>query len=171
MIDPKWTRPPFHLSDCFITQCSTIFISGQSLLQHGTVNFTVVSPSLLHCRTVQYPRVFSSSSNIRVLASISHGNESLSVHDSAVVWTTDVTQNSFRICVLESGLGTNGSAVVNWIAFRGTPSGALDGAASFNAFTSGTKCERVDFAQVWFRCSVVFFLSVHKLFVETNRAS
>ena len=149
----------------------TIFVSGQSLLQHGTVNFTVVSPSLLNCRTVQYPQAFSSSSNIRVLASISHENETLSVHDSAVVWTTDVTQNSFRICVLESGLGTNGSAVVNWIAFRGTPSGALDGAASFNAFTSGTKCDRVDFAQVWFRCSVVFFLSVHKLFVETNRAS
>ncbi|CAH3019585.1 unnamed protein product [Porites evermanni] len=91
-----------------------------------------------------YRRCFSDSgsSNIRVLASISHENKSLSVHDSAVVWTTDVTQNSFRICVLESGLGTNGSAVVNWIAFRGTPSGAFDGAASFNAFTSGTKCER-----------------------------
>ena len=150
---------------------SKIFFSGQSLLQHGAVNFTVVSPSLLHCRTVRYPQAFSSSSNIRVLASISHENETLSVHDSAVVWTTDVTQNSFRICVLESGLGTNGSAVVNWIAFRGTPSGALDGAASFNAFTSGTKCDRVDFAQVWFRCRVVFFLSVRKLFVETKRRS
>ena len=79
-----------------------------------------------------------------------------------------MTQNSFRICVLESGLGTNGSAVVNWIAFRGTPSSALNGIASFNAFTSGTKCERVDFAKVWFLCSVVFFLSVHKLFVETG---
>ena len=151
--------------------CQQFRLSGQSLLQHGKVNFTVVSPSFLHCRTVQYPQAFSSSRNIRVLASISHQNESLSVHDSAVVWTTDVTQNSFRICVLESGLGTNGSAVVNWIAFRGTPSGALDGAASFNAFTSGTKCERVDFAQVWFRCRVVFFLSVRKLFVQTRGRS
>ena len=59
-----------------------------------------------------------------------------------------MTQNSFRVCLLESGLGSNGSVVVNWIAFRGTPSGALDGTASFNAFTSGTQCERVDFAQV-----------------------
>ena len=50
--------------------------------------------------------------------------------------------------MLESGLGTNGSVVVNWVALRGTPSGALDGTASFNAFTSGTQCERVDFAQV-----------------------
>ena len=105
------------------------------------------------CNILRY--IFSSSSNIRVLASISHENKSLSVHDSAVVWTTDVTQNSFRICVLESGLGTNGSAVVNWIAFRGTPSGALDGTASFNSFTSGTKCERVDFAQVWFQFIVL----------------
>ena len=171
MNDPIWT---FRHSTSLIVPLPTsqqFPLSGQSLLQHGKVNFTVVSPSLLHCRAVQYPQVFSSSSNIRVLASISHENESSSVHDSAVVWTTDVTQNSFRICVLESGLGTNGSAVVNWIAFRGTPSGALDGAASFNAFTSGTKCERVDFAQVWFRCSVVSFLSVHKLFVETKRRS
>ena len=60
-----------------------------------------------------------------------------------------MTQNNFRVCVLESGLGSNGSIVVNWVAFRGTPSGALDGTASFNAFTSGTQCERVDFAQVY----------------------
>ena len=51
--------------------------------------------------------------------------------------------------MLESGLGTNGSVVVNWVAFRGTPSGALDGTASFSAFTSGTQCNRVDFAQVY----------------------
>ena len=126
------------------------------MLQHGKVNLTMVSPSLLYCTTVQYPQVFSSSGNIRVLASISHENEPPSVHDSEVVWTTDVTQSSFRVCALESGLGTNGSTIVNWIAFRGTPSGALDGAASFNAFTSGTKCERVNFAQVWIRLSVVF---------------
>ena len=131
------------------------FTLGQTMLQHGKVNFTMASPNLLHCTTVQYPQVFSSSGNIRVLASISHENEPPSVHDSAVVWTTDVTQNNFRVCVLESGLGTNGSSVVNWIAFRGTPSGALDGATSFNAFTSGTKCERVNFAQVWIRFGVV----------------
>jgi len=96
---------------------------------------------------VQYPQVFSGSRNIRVLASISHGTKSPSVHDSSVLWTSEVTQNSFRVCVLESGLGSNGSIIVNWVAFRGTPSGALDGTASVIAFTSGTKCERVNFAQ------------------------
>jgi len=128
-----------------------IFIPAQNLFQHGKVNFTVVSPDVLQCTTVQYPQVFSSSGNIRVLASISHGKESPSVHDSAVLWTSEVTQSNFRVCVLESGLGSNGSAVVNWVAFRGTPSGALDGTASFSVFTSGTKCERVNFAQVWLR--------------------
>ena len=123
-------------------------VLGQTLVQNGKVNFTVAYPDLLYCTTVQYPRTFSSSRNVRVLASVSHGNEFLSVHDSAVMWTSDVTQRSFRVCVLESGPATNGSAVVNWIAFRGAPSGMLDGAASFSTFTSGTNCERVNFAQV-----------------------
>ena len=108
----------------------------------------MVYPDLLYCTTVQYPGAFSSSRNVRVIASVSHEKDSVRVHDSAVVWTSDVTQRSFRVCVLESGPGTNGSAVVNWIAFRGAPSGMLDGAASFSTFTSGTKCERVNFPQV-----------------------
>ena len=121
---------------------------GQVQVQNGKVNFTVAYPDFLYCTTVQYPRAFSSSRNVRVLSSIGHGNKFASVHDPAVVWTSDVTQSSFRVCELESGLGTNISAIVNWIAFRGTPSGMLDGTASFSTFTSGTKCERVNFAQV-----------------------
>jgi len=127
----------------------SVLAEGQNLVQNGKVNFTVAYGDFLYCATVQYPRTFSSARNVRVLASISHGNESLGAHDSAVVWTSDVTQSSFRVCLLESGLSTNGSAIVNWIAFRGTPSGMLDGAASFSTFTSGTKCKRVTFAQVW----------------------
>ena len=133
------------------------FILGQNLVQTGKANFTVASEDFLYCTTVQYPRAFSSSRNVRVLVSISHGKESLSVHDSAAVWTSDVTQSSFRVCLLESGLGTNGSSIVNWIAFRGTPSGMLDGAASFSTFTSGTKCARVNFAQVWLSGKVGLF--------------
>jgi len=123
-------------------------ISGQVAVQNGKVNFTVARPNFSYCTTVQYPRAFSSSRNVRVLATINHGKVSSNVHDSAVVWTSDVTQSSFRACVLESGLGTNGSAIVDWIAFQSTPSGMFDGAASFSTFTSGTKCERVSFAQV-----------------------
>ena len=123
-------------------------ILGKVFVQNGKVNFTLTRPDFSFCTTVQYSSTFSSSRNVRVLASISHGKESVSVHDSAVVWTSDVTQGSSRVCLLESGLGTNGSAIVNWIAFRGTPSGMLDGAASFSTFTSGTKCTRVNFAQV-----------------------
>jgi len=125
----------------------SFLVDGEVLVQNGEVIFTVAYPGLIYCTTVQYTRAFSSSENIRVLASISHGRESLSVHDSAVVWTSDVTQSSFRVCLLESGLGKNGSSIVNWIALRGTPSGMLDGTASFSTFTSGTKCERVNFLQ------------------------
>ena len=125
-----------------------IYYLGQTLVQDGKINFTASYPDLLYCTNVQFPRAFSSSRNVRVIASIGYESNTRSVHDSAVVWTSDVTQNSFRVCALESGLGTNGSAVVNWIAFRGAPSGMLDGTASFSAFTSGTKCERVTFVQV-----------------------
>ena len=124
-------------------------VLGQVLVQNGKVNFTLPYADFLYCTNVQYPQAFSSSGNIRVLASIGHGKESASVHDSAVVWTSNVTQSSFRVCVLESGLGTNGSFIANWISFRGTPSGMLDGTASFSLFTSGTKCETVNFAKVW----------------------
>ena len=137
-----------------------VYVLGQVLVQTGKVNFTVAYPDFLYCTTVQYPRTFSTSRNVRVLASISHGNEYARVQDSAVVWTSDVTQSSFRVCVLESGLGTNGSAIVNWIAFRGTPSGMLDGAASFSTFTSGTKCERVNFAQV--NMASISFISIER---------
>ncbi|KAJ7379180.1 hypothetical protein OS493_017679 [Desmophyllum pertusum] len=141
--------PGAQLLAGLLVLCKLSFLAeGQILVQNGKVNFTVAYPDSLYCTTVQYPRAFYSSRNVRVLASISHEKESPGVHDSAVVWTSDVTQSSFRVCVLESGLGTNGSTVVNWMAFRGTPSGMLDGAASFSTFTSGTKCERVDFAQV-----------------------
>ncbi|PFX12948.1 C-type lectin domain family 4 member M [Stylophora pistillata] len=122
---------------------------GQSLVQDGKINFTAYYPDLLYCTNVQFPRAFSSSRNVRVITSISYESNTGSVHDSAVVWTSDVAQSSFRVCVLESGPGTNGSAVVNWIAFRSAPSGILDGTASLSAFTSGTKCERVTFAQDW----------------------
>ena len=125
-----------------------IYYLGQTLVQDGKINFTASYPDLLYCTNVQFPRAFSSSRNVRVIASIGYESNTRSVHDSAVVWTSDVTQSSFRVCALESGLGTNGSAVVNWIAFRGAPSGMLDGTASFSAFTSGTKCERVTFVQV-----------------------
>ncbi|XP_068741931.1 uncharacterized protein [Montipora capricornis] len=132
---------------------------GQNLFQSGKVNMTMTmsSPGLLHCSTVQYPSVFSSSANIRVFVSIGHEDKtSNSVRDSAVVWTTGVTRINFRVCVLESGPGTNGSFVVNWIAFRGTPSGALNGTASFNTFTSGTKCQRIDFIQRFLSVPFVF---------------
>ncbi|XP_074614661.1 uncharacterized protein LOC141874349 [Acropora palmata] len=121
---------------------------GQTLLQSGKANVTRSSQGFLHCSIVQYPRTFSSSANIRVLASTVHKDgATVSVHDSAVVWTAQVTQYNFRVCVLESGPGTNGSFVVNWVTFRTAPSGVLDGTASFSTFTSGTKCQRIDFVQ------------------------
>ncbi|PFX13617.1 CD209 antigen-like protein E [Stylophora pistillata] len=147
-------------------------VEGQTLVQNGKINFTASYPDLHYCTNVQFPRAFSSSRNVRVITSISYESNTRSVHNSAVVWTSDVTQSSFRVCVLESGPRTNGSAVVNWIAFRSAPSGMLDGTASLSAFTSGTKCERVTFAQDWlaFTRRGVQFKFQGKLFFENGGA-
>ena len=84
-----------------------------------------------------------------MLASVSHGEKPSGVHDSAVVWTKGVTGRSFGLCMMESGEGMNGTAIVNWVSFQTTPSGILAGSASFSLFTSGTKCTRINFAQVF----------------------
>lgn len=117
--------------------------------QRGKFNFTNTYPSLHHCSIKQFPEAYPDALNIRVLASISHKIDPVNVHDPSVVWTSNITRTNFKICVLESGIGTNGSVIVNWVSFRGTPTGALTGTASFSPFTSGTKCTRVDFAKVW----------------------
>ena len=101
-----------------------------------------------------------------MLASVSHGEKPSGVHDSAVVWTKAVTGRSFGLCMMESGEGMNGTAIVNWVAFQTTPSGILAGSASFSLFTSGTKCTRINFAQVFvifLLISYSFFLYVVKL--------
>ena len=113
------------------------------------MNFTTASPHNVYCRTVNYPQSFSGSGKVHVLASVSHGEKPSGVHDSAVVWTKAVTGRSFGLCMMESGEGMNGTAIVNWVAFQTTPSGILAGSASFSLFTSGTKCTRINFAQVF----------------------
>ena len=117
-------------------------------MKYGKATLPSPSPNNIYCRPVSFPQSFSGSGAVRVLASVSHGDESSIVHDSAVVWTKKVTAQSFELCMMESGEGTNGTGVVNWLAFQATPSGALAGTASVGLFTSSTKCTRVNFAQV-----------------------
>ena len=163
---PKRNEPPFHLFDCFITQCSTIFVSGQSLLQHGTVNFTVVSPSLLHCRTVQYPQVFSSSSNIRQpwkqIAKCARFSSRLDYRcdtEQLPHLRARVRPWYKRICCSELDC-------VSWHAlWRPRRHRLLQRVHQRNKMWKSWLCSGMVSMQ---GC---FFLSVHKLFVETNRAS
>ncbi|XP_068746586.1 uncharacterized protein [Montipora capricornis] len=120
---------------------------GPQFFQRGKLNFTNRYPILHHCKLVIFARAYSNSLNIRVLASISHEEDRNRVYDAAVVWTANVTSRNFRICVLESGLGTNGAVIVNWVSFQGEPKGALVGTVSFKTFTSGTQCSRVGFSR------------------------
>ena len=60
--------------------------------------------------------------------------------------------------MMESGEGMNGSAIANWVAFQTTPHDIQGGSVSFSVFTSGTKCTRIDFAQVF-----LFYLVMYSM--------
>ena len=92
---------------------------------------------------------FSSGSPVRVFASINHGNEStFKVHDSAFVWVEDVTTSGFKACLVQGGWGFGGNTTIDWFAFQGSQSGVRHGEATFDLFTTGTKCKQVAFRQV-----------------------
>ena len=86
---------------------------------------------------------------MRVFASVSHGNESYQVHDSAFAWVEDVTTSRFKACVVTGGQGGfDGNNTIDWFAFQGSQPGVEHGETRFTLFTTGTKCNRVAFTQV-----------------------
>ena len=85
---------------------------------------------------------------MRVFASINHGNESSKVHDSAFLWVEDVTTSGFKACLVQGGGGFKVNATIDWFGFQGSQSGVRHGEATFDLFTTGTKCKQVAFRQV-----------------------
>lgn len=87
-----------------------------------------------------------------MIVSLSYGEKFSKIHSSAVAWTERITYSKFDVCVEESGEGTNGSSVVNWIAYQTSPINTVTGRAAVNLFTTGTKCQRVNFPSVSKQC-------------------
>ena len=102
----------------------------------------------LHCQGVTFTKSFSKGTTVRVLASINHGEVPLAVHDTAFIWVEDVSVTGFTVCLVIGGQGNAGNTTVDWFAFKGSLSGAQDGAASFGLFTTGTQCKTVKFPKV-----------------------
>lgn len=125
-----------------------MFLLSAASFKAGKVNVTTISPGLFACEQVTFATPFRGGQEIRVLASFGHTVESPTRGHGAVVWLESVQVTGFRICVLEFGDGSNGTAEVNWIALQSAPSGSQMGSTALNSWATGTKCKKIDFPQV-----------------------
>lgn len=114
----------------------------------GKGNVTTTKPGLFACKEVSFQSPFQSGQRVKVLASVGHSVKSPVPSYGAAIWVEDVTTSGFTVCVVEYGSGSNGTTQVNWIAFQSVPPGSELGAASLNAWTSGTQCKKIVFKQV-----------------------
>ncbi|KAJ7391078.1 hypothetical protein OS493_020098 [Desmophyllum pertusum] len=118
-------------------------------VQRGKLDIQQVRDNGFHCQSVSFDSSFNSGTPVRVFASINHGNESSTVHDTAFIWVEDVTTSRFKACLVQGGQGAGGNTTIDWFAFQGSQSGVYHGGASFSLFTTGTQCNRVAFPQVF----------------------
>ena len=80
--------------------------------------------------------------------SLSHDEENSRVHPPAAMWVESVSTRGFKVCARESGLGINGSGIINWLAIQ-DQSQMTRGSVSFSGiWTTETNCETVTFSQV-----------------------
>ena len=64
------------------------------------------------------------------------------------MWVQSVTTGGFEVCTRETGVGTNGTGVVNWLAFQAHPQ-IIQGAVTIDeVWTTQAKCNKVVFKQV-----------------------
>ena len=79
---------------------------------------------------------------------LSHGEQLSRVHSPSAVWVQSVTTRGFEVCARESGIGSNGTGIINWLAFQDHPQ-MIHGSVTFDGiWTTETKCDKVTFSQV-----------------------
>ena len=146
-----------------------LYLSGASF-QTGKTNVTVRSPGLSSCRAVRFSSSFSGGGSVKVFTSVGHAVQAEKPRDGATTWVESVTNSGFKACVLEFGRGSNGSTDVNWLASQTAPQGVQHESVSYDLWTTGTNCKRVDFPKVgqgWYGL-LCFYLSkkrkIHKMF-------
>ena len=79
---------------------------------------------------------------------VSHGEKFSRVHSPSAMWVQSVTSHDFDVCARASGIGSNGTGIINWLAFQDYPQ-MTRGRVSFDGiWTTETKCDKVTFSQV-----------------------
>ena len=79
---------------------------------------------------------------------LSHGEHFSRVHSSSAVWVQSVTARGFEVCARESGIGSNGTGIINWLAFQHHPQMIHDSVTFNGIWTTETKCDKVTFSKV-----------------------
>ncbi|XP_078383750.1 uncharacterized protein LOC144666229 [Oculina patagonica] len=128
----------------------------------GKENVITSTPGLFACKNISFNESFSSGQQVRVLASVGHSVKSPSPRYGAAIWVEDVTARGFTVCVLEFGEGSNETIQMNWIALQGIPRGSQLGSTSLSSWTTGTKCEKINFQQGFKTPPTVFVTASHQ---------
>ena len=64
------------------------------------------------------------------------------------MWVESVSTRGFKVCARETGIGTNGTGIINWLAFQDQPQ-MTHGSVSFGGiWTTESECDKVIFSQV-----------------------
>ncbi|XP_015767027.1 PREDICTED: uncharacterized protein LOC107345791 [Acropora digitifera] len=111
--------------------------------QVGKVNISDLTQNSHGCQSVSFTETFQGRGSVKVIATVSHGNEHTKIHDPATLWVKSITTSGFDVCVRETGRGSNGASVVSWLAFQGSHQGTYSGIEQFDDFTSRTQCKKI----------------------------
>ena len=85
---------------------------------------------------------------VYVHVTLSHGGQLSRVHSPSAMWVQSVSTGGFEVCARESGIVSNGTGIINWLAFQDQPQ-MIHGSVTFNGiWTTETKCDKVTFSQV-----------------------
>ena len=80
--------------------------------------------------------------------SLSHGRNFSRVHSPAALWVQSVSTRGFEVCAREAGAGSNGTGIINWMAFQDQPQVTSGSIAFGEMWTTETKCDKVTFKKV-----------------------
>ena len=120
-----------------------------------------------HCQAIRFePFVFYPDKPILVQITVNHMDTSDKsyVHDAAVSWVENETNDGITACVMAAGYKERKSyanVTVDWMAYQGAPVGGVAGEVRMSQWWTGTICATVTFPSVSFYCW--FFLVLYIL--------
>ena len=79
---------------------------------------------------------------------VSHDEKFSRVHSPSAVWVQSVTTRGFEVCARESGIGSNGTGIINWLAFQGHPQMTRGSVTFSGMWTTEAKCDKINLSQV-----------------------